>query len=212
MKTILNLSAVLIVPFLSIVFFASTARADGSWSDKNKQSEHASSARHDQPKQHPSSVQKRTDQVVHRDQGTLRNHDRDIQHARGNLNFRDHPFYSPAPIISYANYIPVVYNAAPPSIGAFVDGLPAGYLTVVINDETYAVYQGVFYKRTFSGYEVVDPTTLIDNGPFTISILNNDGGYTQIQMDVGNNGFIGPQGEFYAQFPSIQQLQTMYVR
>ncbi len=222
MITLKNISAVFVVPLLSMIFLASSARANVAWSDKDKSK---ALAHHEQPKQHQQAArfenhQKRSDQAMHRDQWVHRDHDKNIQQVRRNYYFIDHPFYRPVRVFSYVNIIPVGYNvgynadynAGTPSIGDFVDRLPAGYLAVIINKVTYAVYQDVFYKQVFSEYQVVDPFTLVFNRSFSIGILNSGGTYTQIQMNTVVNGFIGPQGEFYSQFPSIQQLQAMYAR
>ncbi len=194
MITLKNISAVVVVPILSMIFLASSARADATWSDEKKH--------HEQPKQHQQAArtenhQKRSAQEAHRDQGI----------------HREHPYYRPAQVFSYVNIAPPVeYSTGAPSIGAFVNGLPAGYLSVTINGALYAVYQGVFYEQVSFGYQAVDISTLVFNGPFSFGILNSGGVYIQIPMKAVGNGFIGPQGEFYPQFPPIRQLRAMYVR
>jgi hypothetical protein len=45
---------------------------------------------------------------------------------------------------------------------------------------------------------------------FPVNIPNNSGGYTSIVIKRSSNGYVGPQGEFYAQFPSVAQLKAMY--
>jgi len=47
-------------------------------------------------------------------------------------------------------------------------------------------------------------------GSITINIPNNNGGYTAITLKQSGNGYIGPQGEFYPQFPSVAQLRIIY--
>jgi hypothetical protein len=50
-----------------------------------------------------------------------------------------------------------------------------------------------------------------DNGDaITVNIPNNKGGYTAVVLKRSGNGFVGPQGEFYSEFPKVSQLQTMY--
>jgi hypothetical protein len=44
----------------------------------------------------------------------------------------------------------------------------------------------------------------------TINIPNSRGGYTSITLRRSGNGFVGPQGEYYPDFPSVEQLRTMY--
>ena len=46
---------------------------------------------------------------------------------------------------------------------------------------------------------------------FTINIPNTkSGGYTAVTIKRSGAGFVGPQGEFYAEFPKVAQLQTVY--
>ena len=45
---------------------------------------------------------------------------------------------------------------------------------------------------------------------FTVNIPNDHGGYTTILIRRSGNGFIGPQGEYYPQFPKVSQLKIMY--
>ncbi|MBF0532650.1 MAG: hypothetical protein HQL23_06065 [Candidatus Omnitrophica bacterium] len=45
---------------------------------------------------------------------------------------------------------------------------------------------------------------------FTVNIPNKQGGYTAVTMKKSGIGFLGPQGEFYAEFPKVSQLQVMY--
>ena len=48
------------------------------------------------------------------------------------------------------------------------------------------------------------------SGSFTINIPNNKGGYTAVLLRKSGNGFIGPQGEFYPEFPKVSQLEVIY--
>ncbi len=36
------------------------------------------------------------------------------------------------------------------------------------------------------------------------------GGYTAITLKKWGNGFIGPQGEYYSEHPTVEQLKTLY--
>lgn len=45
---------------------------------------------------------------------------------------------------------------------------------------------------------------------FTVNIPNDKGGYTAIVIKRSGNGYVGPQGEFYAKFPKVSQLKVMY--
>lgn len=49
-----------------------------------------------------------------------------------------------------------------------------------------------------------------DNASFTVNIPNAQGGYTAIVITQSGDGYVGPQGEYYPQFPSVYQLQNVY--
>ena len=55
--------------------------------------------------------------------------------------------------------------------------------------------------------------TLADAGEeFTINIPNTHGGYTPVTLKSSGKGFIGPQGEYYSEFPKIKLLRVMYAK
>jgi hypothetical protein len=45
---------------------------------------------------------------------------------------------------------------------------------------------------------------------FTVNIPNKHGGYTAVVIKRSGNGFTGPQGEYYPEFPKVFQLEMMY--
>lgn len=45
---------------------------------------------------------------------------------------------------------------------------------------------------------------------FEVNIPNDQGGYTPVLIKRTKDGFLGPQGEFYADFPKVAQLKAMY--
>ncbi|MBF0522188.1 MAG: hypothetical protein HQL24_03925 [Candidatus Omnitrophica bacterium] len=119
------------------------------------------------------------------------------------------------------------YIVVPAPVGAVVYDVPAGYHRVIIDGVTYFTYDGIYYQKVFGGYRVVEvpepvvvePTTVVSNSPvekspdtFTVNIPNSTGGYTAVTLKVSGKGFIGPQGEFYPEFPKVEQLRTMYVK
>ena len=57
---------------------------------------------------------------------------------------------------------------------------------------------------------VPTPTTPSADESFTVNIPNAKGGYTAVTIKRSGAGFVGPQGEFYAEFPKVAQLQAMY--
>jgi len=104
----------------------------------------------------------------------------------------------------------------------------SNYQPVVVNGVTYYVNNGVYYIYTQYGYQAVAtpaavsapviqtsavtaaPATISSDDSFTINIPSSKGGYTSVVLKKSGNGFIGPQGEFYSEFPKVSQLQAMY--
>jgi hypothetical protein len=118
------------------------------------------------------------------------------------------------------------YVVVPAPVGAVVTVIPRDAYAVVVDGVQYHTYNGIYYKRFAEGYKVVDPpaqvivepTTIAANvtpkqqEEFTLNIPNNKGGYTAVSLKRSGEGFIGPQGEFYNQFPTVEQLKTMYAK
>jgi len=113
----------------------------------------------------------------------------------------------------------------PVSIGSIVSTPPYGCQRVIINGITYYTYDGVTYQYTPRGYMVVpDPATVAindyksaqdiyansGNGYLIVNVPNCRGGYTAVTMKRSGNGFIGPQNEYYTEFPKIETLSTLY--
>ncbi|MEI8011130.1 MAG: DUF6515 family protein [Candidatus Omnitrophota bacterium] len=64
---------------------------------------------------------------------------------------------------------------------------------------------------------VVQPGTSAPQGTrdesFTINIPKAQGsGYSSVIIKRSGNGFVGPQGEYYSEFPKVPQLQAMYAK
>jgi hypothetical protein len=121
------------------------------------------------------------------------------------------------------------YYADPYYYPRYVE-VSSSYQPVLVNGVTYYLNNGVYYIYTQYGYQAVAtpagavaPAAVIQSAPvtvtstaantddsFTINIPNNKGGYTAVLLKKSGNGFVGPQGEFYADFPKVTQLQAMY--
>ena len=54
------------------------------------------------------------------------------------------------------------------------------------------------------------PTTTYAGDSVTVNVPNSSGGYTAVVLKRSGNGYLGPQGEYYDQVPSVGQLQAMY--
>jgi len=127
------------------------------------------------------------------------------------------------------------YVIVPPPEGAVVTTIPPDFQPVVANGMTYYVNDGIYYVYTRHGYRVVaqpvvmaqpvmvaQPAVTVVAPPappapapvmqdtFTVNVPNNSGGYTSVVIRKSGNGFVGPQGEFYPEFPKVAQLKVMY--
>jgi hypothetical protein len=114
------------------------------------------------------------------------------------------------------------------AIGAFIEALPPRHTTVVVENTPY-YYDNQYYYRpiTQGGYVVVPPPAVISQPVVvqqpvivqsqsivpevsTVNIPNSRGGYTSVTLRRSGTGFVGPQGEYYPSYPSVDQLRTMY--
>jgi len=53
-------------------------------------------------------------------------------------------------------------------------------------------------------------SSFADYDTFTVNIPNSQGGYTALEIKNSGDGYVGPRGEFYSQFPMVSQLQSVY--
>ena len=122
----------------------------------------------------------------------------------------------------------VIVNAP---VGAVIPEVPYGYEIIVVNGRRYLHYNHTYYLKEPRGYVVVaDPlydgvTLPLDTpalerfhpvppdaspGQYTVNIPDAQGGYIPVTLARKGGGFIGPQGEYYPEFPSVEQLKVMY--
>jgi len=101
---------------------------------------------------------------------------------------RDHPYSA---YIDRSNYIgPADYAPIEPD---YVDD------PIYVNNVTAPV---------ITPLPVLSPSTPPDE--FIVNVPNNHGGYTAVVIKRSGSGFIGPQGEFYPEFPKVSLLKVMY--
>ena len=135
----------------------------------------------------------------------------------------------------YYNRVERDYVIVAPPMGAVVSAIPEYYQTVVINGITYYAADGAYYVYTRHGYQVVPQPVVVAAQPapmvvaqptptqitvvssatdemYTLNIPNDKGGYAAVTIKRSGNGFTGPQGEFYAEFPKVAQLKAMYAK
>lgn len=113
------------------------------------------------------------------------------------------------------------------TIGAVVESLPYGYRTVVVAGQPYYYCDGYYYRYYPYGYVVVPPPAVIpvytpvsivtpvqassgQDKIITINIPNKNGTYTPVSLIKYNNGYLGPQGEYYEGHPNVDQLRALY--
>jgi hypothetical protein len=90
----------------------------------------------------------------------------------------------------------------------------------------YYYFAGAYYQSVPGGYAVVPTPVTVAPGPLpvtvnvasvqentneavVINVPNAHGGYTPVQLTKHNNGYIGPQGEYY-ECPTVKQLKVLY--
>lgn len=115
------------------------------------------------------------------------------------------------------------YHTVPP-IGVSVYHLPNGCRSFYRNGTHYYTYNNIYYQQVGDLYRVVEPVALepvilqpttryipaADQSIFKVNIPSNKGGYVKVVLRKSSDGFLGPQGEFYDDFPSVEQLRLMY--
>ena len=84
--------------------------------------------------------------------------------------------------------------------------------SVVVVPNTAAATQTAAPAAAKSTVENTDVSATNAQDSFTVNIPNSKGTYTPVTLKRSGNGFIGPQGEYYPQFPSIEQLKVMYAK
>jgi hypothetical protein len=102
------------------------------------------------------------------------------------------------------------------TIGALIEALPPRHTTVVVDNTPYYHDDTYYYRQLPEGnYVVVAPPVVVQPqyqaiDVSTVNIPNSRGGYTSVTLRRSGNGYIGPQGEYYPNYPSVEQLRMMY--
>ena len=117
------------------------------------------------------------------------------------------------------------------AIGALIDSLPPRHTTVVVAGTPYYYSDNYYYQPyPYGGYVVVPPPILAQPvaippvpvaGAITqpqpqtqeesiINIPNARGGYTAVTLKRAGAGYVGPQGEYYSDNPTVEQLKVLY--
>jgi len=93
---------------------------------------------------------------------------------------RDHPYSQYIDRATYVGYADYTLSAPPD----YIDGQP---------------------------YVVPIPAAPVaQQNEFVVNIPNKQGGYNAVVIKRSGSGFVGPQGEYYPEFPKVFQLELMY--
>jgi hypothetical protein len=121
---------------------------------------------------------------------------------------------------------PIGFFMVMPPIGAVVTVLPTGHRTVIYGGISYYSYDNVYYTDSSDGYVVVPPpaniTVVQTQAPIepeegtppgqtiTVNVPNSNGSFTPVKLVKYQNGYLGPQGEYYPGNPTVDQLRALY--
>jgi len=152
-----------------------------------------------------------------------RGYDRGGRHHGEHFHYRDGHWY-------HRGWLGIDFLAPVLTIGAVVDALPYGYVTVAVGGVPYYRYEGVYYRHYPEGYMVVpEPAPVVvvqerkpvmvgvtippqdTNDVVVINVPNVRGDYTPVKLTKHKGGFVGPQGEYY-EHPTVKQLKVLYGR
>ena len=114
------------------------------------------------------------------------------------------------------------------AVGALIDSLPPRHSTVVVAGTPYYYADNYYYSPyPNGGYVVVPPPALIQpsavmpqrvqaqsaiQNESIVNIPNSRGGYTAVTLKKAGTGYVGPQGEYYSDNPTVEQLKVLYGR
>ncbi|MFA5160294.1 MAG: DUF6515 family protein [Candidatus Omnitrophota bacterium] len=106
--------------------------------------------------------------------------------------------------------------------GAVIPALPGPYKTIVYDNTDYYYYNSTYYIKQPTGYTVVTPppSVVSSNAPaveapektVVVTVPNPNGSYIPVTLQKYTDGYVGPNGEFYPDYPTIDQLKAMYAK
>jgi hypothetical protein len=100
-------------------------------------------------------------------------------------------------------------------LGGAMGAVAGGVMGSQIPNEpvsTYSAYPEPEVNYQEAPATVVQPAAGSPASPdfITVNVPNQRGSYTPVTLRRSGTGFVGPQGEYYPEFPSVGQLQAMY--
>ena len=114
----------------------------------------------------------------------------------------------PAPVVSTTAAPAPASQAQGSGSGTQQQTLPQATVQASSSDQSNSLNSAVEEPKTLSGTIAQPKPALKDTA--TINIPNVKGGFTPVRLVKHNNGYIGPQGEFYAGHPTVDQLKALY--
>ncbi|HNW39566.1 MAG TPA: hypothetical protein PL125_02850 [Candidatus Omnitrophota bacterium] len=143
-------------------------------------------------------------------------------HRQEHYRYHDGRFYQSI----FFGLFEVLLNIPP--AGAVITLLPAGHRIIAVGGTTYYYYDNIYYVACPSGYMVVPaPAVDLNNAPVlpavissreiyqktaTVNVPNANGSYTPVTLIKQEDGYLGPQGEYYPGHPTVYQLRVLYGR
>ncbi|MFH1209145.1 MAG: DUF6515 family protein [Candidatus Omnitrophota bacterium] len=106
--------------------------------------------------------------------------------------------------------------------GAIITSLPERHRVIVYDSTDYYYYNNAYYVKQPAGYTVVTPppSVVSSNAPaieapektIVVTVPNPNGSYIPVTLQKYSDGYVGPNGEFYPDYPTIDQLKAMYAK
>ncbi|MBU1863659.1 MAG: hypothetical protein KKH94_08365 [Candidatus Omnitrophica bacterium] len=82
---------------------------------------------------------------------------------------------------------------------------------VIAHGITRYYYEDIFYSPNIV-YAVVPQSIEAAEKTIMVNVPNANGSFTRIVLKKTKEGYLGPQGEFYLDYPTIHQLKAMYAK
>ena len=119
--------------------------------------------------------------------------------------------------LPYYYYSNTYYTVAPSGGYVVVTPTVETTTTVVTTPATTVVTTPAATTTTTSVPEAANTTATVpaattESDTFDIQIPNGNGSFTLVRLVKTKDGFLGPQGEFYPDHPTIEQLKERYVK
>lgn len=123
---------------------------------------------------------------------------------------------------TYYQETPSGFVMVPAPRGALITELPERHKVIVYDKTDYYYYNSAYYIKEPRGYTVVTPppSVVTSNAPaveapektVVVTVPNPNGSYMPVTLQKYSDGYVGPNGEFYPDYPTIDQLKAMYAK